>query len=72
MPRSKPTNSIKKHPAVQRDAIDDIRERETSPAPPHNDTSYENPNRDRAVGHADRTGRHFDDFVEASEEGEVD
>jgi hypothetical protein len=73
MQKSKPTaRNAKKHPAVQRDAMEDIHERETSPEPPHNNTSYADPNRDRAVGHADRTGRHFDDFLEASENDEVD
>ena len=68
MPKAKPTtHNVKKHSAVQRDAMDDIRERDSSPEPPHNDTTYANPNRDRAMGDADRTGRHFD-FVAGSEE----
>ena len=47
MPRSKPGTLVKpKHADIQRDTMDDIREL---------------PNRDRARGEADRTGRYFDE-----------
>jgi hypothetical protein len=61
MRKSKPTNrNLKKHASVQRDAIEDIRNA-TPPAQAENGaTVYSDPNRDRALGTADRTGRHFD------------
>jgi hypothetical protein len=60
MQKSKPNaHDIKKHPEAQREAMDEARE-------------YSNPNRDRALGEADRTGRHFDEFVDASKENEAD
>ena len=61
-----------RHSDVHRDALQDIKELESAPQLTHNVTKYVDPNRDRASGAADRTGRHFDGFVEASEDGEVD
>jgi len=56
MQKSKPMNrNLKKHASIQRDAIEDIKE-----AKPVYST-YSHPNRDRSVGTADRTGRHFDE-----------
>ena len=73
MQKSKPVgHDMKRHSAIQRDAMEDIKERESAPQHTHNDIKYVDPNRDRAVGNADRTGRHFDEFVEASEDGEAD
>jgi hypothetical protein len=60
------------HPDVRRDAMEDTRDLESSPQPTHNDIKYVDPNRDRVLGDADRTGRHFDEFVEASEDSEAD
>ena len=62
MPRSKPGTLVKpKHADIQRDTMDDIRELEESPNSSHNEIQYREPNRDRARGEADRTGRHFDE-----------
>jgi hypothetical protein len=73
MRKSKPTaHDMKRHSDIQRDAMEDIKELESAPQSTHNDIKYVDPNRDRAVGDADRTGRHFDEFVEASEDGEAD
>ena len=64
MKKSKPaSHDMKRHSGVQRDAMDDIRDRDTSPDSARNDVKYVDPNRDRSVGDADRTGRHFDDEV---------
>jgi hypothetical protein len=60
MQKSKPAaKSVRKHNDVQRDTMEDIRELQSSP-------KYVDPNRDRSMGDADRTGRHFD---EATDEG---
>jgi hypothetical protein len=75
MKKSKPpAHDIKRHADVQRDAMEEINDRDASPEGPHNEIKYVDPNRDRAVGDADRTGRHFDEdgFEEASEAGEAD
>ena len=63
---------MKRHAEVQREAMDDIRDLEKSPDSPHNTVKYMEPNRDRVVGDADRTGRHFDNVVEPPDEGEAD
>ena len=69
MKKSKPTaQDMKRHAGVQRDAMEEVLERETSPEAPRNEIKYVYPNRDRAVGDADRTGRHFDERQENSEE----
>jgi len=47
-------------------------EQETSPDPPHTEIKYVDPNRDRALGDADRTGRHFDELPEDSDDIEAD
>lgn len=63
---------MKRHSNIQRDAMEDIKGVESAPQATHHDIKYVDPNRDRAIGDADRTGRHFDEFVEASEDGETD
>lgn len=66
MPKAKPENRIKpKYVDVQRDAMEDIKE---------GGMTYREPNRDRSLGEADRTGRHFDEDeqLQASEEHEAD
>ena len=69
MQRSKPEHFDRpKHPDVQRDAMEDIKEMESSPNMSRNDIRYVDPNRDRALGDADRTGRHFDESHEGPEE----
>ena len=53
--------------------MDDIRELEGSPNSSHNEIQYREPNRDRARGEADRTGRHFDEeSPDAPEDHEVE
>lgn len=71
MKKSKPTgNDMKRHTGAQRDAMEEVLERETSPEAPRNEIKYVDPNRDRAVGDADRTGRHFDELPEDSEDAD--
>lgn len=66
MQRSKPqTSDLKRHPAVARDTLEDIKELGSS-------AGYREANRDRALGESDRTGRHFDEATEAPEEQEGD
>jgi hypothetical protein len=68
MRRHKPARWDKKHPEAAREAMEE------------NDIRYMEPNRDRALGEADRTGRHFDEDTtqeedegtEASEQHEAD
>jgi hypothetical protein len=67
MKKSRPTaHDMKRHTGVQRDAMEEVLERETSPEGPHHEIKYVDTNRDRAVGDADRTGRHFDELHEDS------
>jgi hypothetical protein len=66
MQRSKPqTSDLKRHPAVARDTLEDIKEVGSS-------AGYREANRDRVLGENDRTGRHFDEEAEVSEEQETD
>ena len=61
MPKSKPERIVKpKYVDVQRETMDEIREAGDSSTAIHNEIRYREPNRDRALGDADRTGRHFD------------
>lgn len=58
------TNSGKldrKHPEIARDAMEDIKDLSAEPKAVQNDIRYVNANRDRALGEADRTGRHYDE-----------
>lgn len=50
MRSNKPARLDKKHPAAARDAMEDSKDV----------IRYMEPNRDRALGSNDRTGRHFD------------
>ena len=60
MQRSKPENLDRpRHADIQRDSMEDIREIQSTPS--SGDVRYRGPNRDRALGEADRTGRHFDE-----------
>jgi hypothetical protein len=61
------SNKPRKHPETARDAMDTIKDISGDPRPLHNDIKYSNANRDRALGDADRTGRHFDE--QAPDEG---
>ena len=63
---SKPGKYDRKHPEVARDAMEDIKDMSGDVKPAHNDIRYVGANRDRTLGEADRTGRHYD---EVSEEG---
>jgi hypothetical protein len=58
---NKPSKLDRRHPEAARDAMDDIKQ---------NAGRYAHANRDRALGEADRTGRHFDeDAAQAPDEG---
>ena len=77
MRTSKPGKLDRKHPEASRDAMDDIKDITGDPRPMQNEIKYANANRDRALGEADRTGRHFDETApdegsEASREHEAD
>jgi hypothetical protein len=66
--RPKPGKLDKKHPHVTREAMEDIRDVSS------NHIRYMEPNRDRTLGEADRTGRHYDEIVASDtdiEEGEA-
>ncbi len=77
---NKPSKLDPKHPEAARDVMDDIKDISGDPRPVQNDIRYANANRDRALGEADRTGRHFDEETgaladeesEASEDHEAD
>ena len=72
MRSTKPGKIDRKHPEVARDAMDDIKDRAGDPQPVQNDIRYVNANRDRALGEADRTGRHYDEEpAEGQDEGSV-
>ena len=62
--RPKPGKLDKKHPQTARDAMEDIKDISGEPRPLNSDIRYSGHNRDRALGEADRTGRHFDEEVE--------
>ena len=61
MRANKPDKLDRKHPDVARDAMEDIKDLSADPKPMQNDIRYVNANRDRALGEADRTGRHYDE-----------
>ena len=56
-----PSRLDKKHPHVARDAMEDIKNLASDPNPVRNEIRYVGANRDRALGEADRTGRHYDE-----------
>jgi hypothetical protein len=67
---NKPSKLDKKHPATSRDAMEDIKDLTGEPKAVRNDIRYVGANRDRALGEADRTGRHYDEtHPEAPDEG---
>jgi hypothetical protein len=77
MRTNKPGKFDRKHPEASRDAMDDIKDIAGDPRPVQNEIKYANANRDRALGEADRTGRHFDETAPdegsaASKEHEAD
>ena len=60
----------RKHPQTSRDAMEDVKNIVGEPNPIRNDIKYVNANRDRALGEADRTGRHYDaEVLPAEDEG---
>ncbi len=68
--RPKPSKLDKKHPAIARDAMEDINELAGDANSVRNDIKYVGANRDRALGEADRTGRHYDEnAAETVDEG---
>jgi hypothetical protein len=70
--RPKPDKVDRKHPDATRDAMEEIKDISGDPRPLQNDIRYMDPNRDRFLGEADRTGRHFDEVVETEREMEED
>jgi hypothetical protein len=58
---TKPGKLDKQHPEAARDAMEEIKELSGDPRAVQNDIRYMNANRDRALGEADRTGRHYDE-----------
>ena len=67
---TKPSKHDRKHPEVARDAMEDIKDISGEPKAVQNDIRYVGANRDRALGEADRTGRHYDEVSEeAPDEG---
>jgi len=58
---NKPSKLDRRHPETARDTMDDIKNISGDPRPMQNDIKYAHANRDRALGEADRTGRHFDE-----------
>jgi hypothetical protein len=70
MQKSKPENLTRpKHAHIQRDAMEDIKEQQSLPN--SGEIHYRDPNRDRARGEADRTGRHFDEEQEIEDAGDA-
>jgi hypothetical protein len=67
-----PVHDMKRHSSVQRDDMEEVLERQTSPEAPRHEIKYVDPNRDRAIGDADRTGRHFDEVQEDSDDVEAE
>lgn len=60
MKKSRPPTQMKKH------------KQETSADSPRTEIKYVDPNRDRNLGNADRTGRHFDELPDDSDDVEAD
>ena len=69
MRRSTNSKLVKKHSDPPRDAMEEMREIDATGSA-NSTVKYMEPNRDRTLGESDRTGRHFDEQVEESEEGE--
>jgi hypothetical protein len=69
MQKTKPENPDRpRHADIQRDSMEDIREIQSSPR--SGEIQYRAPNRDRTLGEADRTGRHFDEEHSNEEPGQ--
>ena len=64
----KPAKLAKKHPEATREPMEYIKDISSDPKAVQNDIRYMEPNRDRALGEADRTGRHFDEEQEQTED----
>ena len=60
----------KKHPQAMRDAMEDIQDISGDTKAIRNGIRYMEPNRDRALGEADRTGRHYDENASLEAEDE--
>ena len=69
MTPNKPAKLDGKHPEAARDVLEDIKDRSGDRHPMHSELRYMEPNRDRALGDTDRTGRHFDADAAAPDEG---
>ena len=67
---NKPSKMDKRHPEAAREPMEDIKDLSGDPRTVQNNIRYMEPNRDRALGEADRTGRHFDATPPAEEEPE--
>ena len=68
--RPKKTGKLdEKHPEATREPLEDIKDL-SAVRMIQNDIRYMEPNRDRALGDTDRTGRHFDATPPAEEESE--
>ena len=65
----KPSKLDRRHPGAARDAMEEIKDMSGDRHALHNEMRYMAPNRDRAIGNADRTGRHFDEDASAPDEG---
>jgi hypothetical protein len=63
--RARTNKPERKYADVARDTLDDIKEVGAT-------NGYKAGNRDRSLGEADRTGRHFDEGTDASKENEAD
>ena len=67
---NKPSKMDRKHPEAAREPMEDIKDLRGDPRAVQNDIRYIEPNRDRALEEADRTGRHFDATPPAEDEQE--
>ena len=66
--KPKSSKMDRKHPDTARDAMEERKDISGDPRPLQNDIRYMEPNRDRFLGEADRTGRHFDEEIETETE----
>jgi hypothetical protein len=70
MRKSNPENLDRpKYADIQRDSMEDIKELQASPN--SGEVRYRDPNRDRALGEVDRTGRHFDEVIDREAEADA-
>ena len=69
--RPKPGKLDRKHPRTTREAMEDMKDSGGDQSKPiRNHVRYMEPNRDRALGAADRTGRHYDESAVVHAEDE--